>query len=214
MHAVTKLRQSMKARSPRPAHDDTIYPPRPAWPYEPTKLVAKVMRIGLLFWLGAIAFFSFVDLRSRPLSAPLFEQRIVGIWSGYATLQGEEGFTLDGVSRVDDGQDSRAPKQVATGVVVEFKPDGTYMWRESVVKGNGSIADLSLPMNPKAPIRWKTVSSGSDSAIIRMHRGDVHVIFHSDSVISLILPDSADPTGSYTLEKDPRPYWTTRKLNR
>jgi hypothetical protein len=150
-------------------------------------LLAIGMGIGV--WL---AFFP-------PWASPALEKRLLGSWEGSGKVSGD--MSID----IPPGQAIPAVKTTdkvttACAVQAEFKPDGTYTWKEQH-QGEGISMNFWVPKEDGPPARWEVVGAQGNSLTVRIHSGEVVFAFQDENSFTMSLPESAKGSGTITFRR-------------
>src|SRR5262249_49432445 len=129
------------------------------------------------------------------------EKRLVGTWDGTGQLTGE--WSLDVKPDLEQG----VPGGKAAGemtspctVVAEFRPDGTYIWREHQ-QGGGMRVNLWFPQEGAPPPRWEVVRSRGNRLTVRIHLGEVVFEFRGNDAFTMDWPESAKADGAISFRR-------------
>jgi hypothetical protein len=131
-----------------------------------------------------------------PPWATALEKRLVGSWEGSGKVSGE--MTLD----MTDVQGSKITSRASSTCTVqaEFKPDGTYTWKEHH-QGECIHMDFSLPGGGAAPPRREVIRARGSKLTVRIHYGEVVFDFDGANSFSMDLPESAKASGTLTFRR-------------
>jgi predicted Ser/Thr protein kinase len=149
-----------------------------------------VLVLGIAAWL----------LWCQPWATPL-EQRLVGKWKGSGTISTAWSFDIkpDPKQGIPGGKASGRTTCACT-VWAEFKPDGTYSWTEEH-KSEGLNVRFNIPADGAAPPRWESLGAHGTMLNVRMHNGEVVLVFQGKGTFSMELPDPAKAEGTITFQR-------------
>jgi hypothetical protein len=85
-------------------------------------------------------------------------------------------------------------------VQAEFKPDGTYIWKEQH-KGDGISINFWVPKEDGPPTRWEVVGVQGNKLTVRIHSGDVVFDFQDENTFTINLAESAKASGILTFRR-------------
>src|SRR5262249_29738785 len=142
-------------------------------------VILVVIAVGLAVWL----------VWFPPWVKPL-QQRLLGAWEGTADLSSEWSIAVS--PQPDQGvPGGKAAGRITTTstVFAEFKPDGTYTWKQHDV-GNGFRGDFWWPKDDASPSRWTVVDAQGNKLTVRMHLGEVTLDFQGENGFTMNLPES------------------------
>jgi hypothetical protein len=123
------------------------------------------------------------------------EKRLPGRWEGSGEVSGE--LNIDPAPGVPGG---RASVTTACTVHAEFKPDGTYTWKEQH-RGDGIGMNFWVPKEEASPARWEVVGSRGNQLTVRIHSGEVVFAFQDEDAFTMNLPESAKASGTITFRR-------------
>jgi hypothetical protein len=131
----------------------------------------------------------------RPSVSLAPEKRLLGSWEDNGKVSGE--LSVASGQGVPGGTAS-----VTTDCTVqaEFKPDGTYVWKEQH-KGAGISMSFWAPKEDGSPARWEVVSVQRNKLTVRIHSGDVVFDFQDENTFTMNLPESAKASGTLTFRR-------------
>ncbi len=155
---------------------------------------------GVAFWL---AYSPRQQTRLEQTQAPggqnqqALQARLLGSWEGTGTFSGPGSFEItpapgQGVS----GGKSEWTATITADVHAQFNPDGTYRWSEHS-QGPGFRITIVLPQDDKQPSLWEVVRTQGNELTVRLHNGEVLLVFEEENAFTMNLPGSAGTSGAY-----------------
>src|SRR5262249_26020401 len=135
-----------------------------------------------------------------PWVSSALEKRLPGRWEGRGTVSGE--MTIGASERVPGGTTSIITTTCT--IDAEFKPDGTYTWKE---QHQGDVVSMSfwVPKEDASPARWGVVGAQGNELTVRIHSGEVVFDFQGEDAFTMNVPESAKATGTITFRRSRMP---------
>jgi len=167
--------------------------------------------VGLVAALALAAIVAVWLMWFPPWATPL-DKRLVGRWEGAGQVSGDWSLDIkpNPEHDVPGGKSSGRVTSVAT-VQAEFKPDGTYTWKEHH-SGGGFEMNVWFPIDDATPARWEMVSSHGNKLVVRMHFGEAVLDFQGENSFSINLPESAGARGTYSFQRSSKSERATAKI--
>src|SRR5262249_50985932 len=135
----------------------------------------------------------------RPSASAVLEKRLPGTWEGSGKVSGE--FSVPPAQSVPGGT---TPVTTTCTVQAEFKPDGTYTWKEQH-KGDGISMNVWVPKEAGPPARWEVVRAQGSKLTVRIHSGEVVFDFQDENAFTMNLPESAKASGTLAFRRTGTP---------
>jgi hypothetical protein len=158
---------------------------------KPLLLIATVLLVGVgvAVWL----------VWRPPWMSSALEKRLLGSWEGSGTVSGE--LSIAPGNGVPGGTSSVT---TTCTVQAEFKPDGTYTWKEQH-QGEGISMNFWVPKEDASPARWEVLGAQGNKLTVRIHSGEVVFDFQGDSAFTMNLPGSAKASGTIAFRRSSKP---------
>ena len=141
--------------------------------------------VGVVVWL----------VWRPPWVASALEKHLLGSWEGCGQVSGE--MSLTPAQGVPGGT---ASVTTTCTVQAEFKPDGTYTWKEQH-QGDGISMSFWVPKEDASPARWEVVGAQGNELTVRIHSGEVVFRFQDKDAFTMTLPESAEASGTITFRR-------------
>src|SRR5262249_20750532 len=113
-----------------------------------------------------------------PWVSSALEKRLPGRWEGSGKVSGEMSIqmSIPPAQGVPGG-----PAFITTTCTVhaEFKPDGTYTWKEQH-RGDGIDMSFWVPKEDASPARWEVVGAQGSKLTVRIHSGELVFDFQGE----------------------------------
>jgi hypothetical protein len=142
-----------------------------------------------------------------PRAEPL-QQRLLGAWDGTGKVSSEFSFEIkpDPAHNIPGGKSSGTVTADCT-VYAEFKPDGTYTWREQHRSGDAKSQMTFAVEVPKdgEQAHWKVVRADGSKLTIGIYLGEIIFDFQGEDVFTLDWPESAKASGHLTFRRPGAP---------
>jgi len=124
------------------------------------------------------------------------EKRLPGKWEGSGQVSGELSIA-PAQAALPGGTAS-----IITTVTVhaEFKPDGTYTWKEQH-RGDGIDMSFWVPKEDASPARWEVVGAQGNKLTVRIHSGEVVFNFQGEDAFTMNVPKSAKASGTIAFRR-------------
>src|SRR5262249_52965700 len=135
----------------------------------------------------------------RPSTSSVLEKRLLGTWEGSGKVSGE--LSVAPGEGVPGGTSSVT---TTCTVQAEFKPDGTYTWKEQH-KGDGISMNFWVPKEEGPPARWEVVGAQGNKLTVRIHNGEVVFDFQDENAFTMNLPESAKASGTLAFRRSKAP---------
>jgi REP element-mobilizing transposase RayT len=127
------------------------------------------------------------------------EKRLLGSWEGSGKVLGE--LSIAPGKGVPGGTFSVS---TTCTVQAEFKPDGTYTWKEQH-QGDGISMNFWVPKEDASPARWEVVGAQGNKLTVRLHSGEVVFDFQGANAFAMNLPESAKASGTIAFRRSRKP---------
>ncbi len=160
--------------------------------------------LGAAFWLALFPPWTRA-LDVRPPTPPL-EKLLLGAWEGAGEFSGDWSIDIksDPKQAGPAGKASGRMTSVCT-VQAEFKPDGTYIWKEHL-SGGGFNIDVRFPRDDASPARWEVVRAQGNQLTVRIYFDhDAVIEFQGENAFTMALPDPEKGSGTYTFRRSAMP---------
>jgi hypothetical protein len=138
-----------------------------------------------------------------PWRLPL-EKWLVGGWdgSGQTTSQFSIEVASDPGHGVSGGK--AAGIVTSTTILAEFKPDGTYTWRQQE-RGEGNSQGFSasfwVPEKDGCPGRWEVAPVKGNRLTVRLFMGEVVFVFENEHAFTTSWPEAPKGTGTISFHR-------------
>jgi outer membrane lipoprotein-sorting protein len=127
------------------------------------------------------------------------EKRLLGSWEGSGKVSGELS-----IAPAKDVPGGTSSVTTTCTVQAEFKPDGTYTWKE---QHQGGVISMNfwVPKEDASPARWEVVVAQGNKLTVRVHSREVVFDFQGDNAFTMNLPESAKASGTITFRRSSKP---------